>query len=129
MENNEYNRLIMNNKLDELASIPITSDLTRYKYLKKYLLEYLLEKNIHKNIMDSYAITKPLWIKLYIKYNVLEPLLNASLDKLLVIEKNELLLETLLKKIDNNQKLRLYQNLKKNSYWFLRNYETQVINL
>ena len=129
MENNEYNRLIINNKLDELASIYNTSDLTRYKYLKKYLLEYLLEQKIHKKIMDSYAITKPLWIKLYLKYNILEPLLNAPLERLFVLDKDELLLETLLKKIDDKGKIKLYQNLKKNSYWLLRIYETQIINL
>lgn len=129
MENAEYNRLIYNNKLDELASICNTGDLTRYKYIKKYLLEYLLEQKIHKRIMDSYAINHPLWIRLYIQYDILEPLLNAPINKLLVEEKKEILLITLLNKLDNEQKLRLFNNLKKNSYWLLRNYETQIINI
>ena len=36
MEKRELNRLIYNNKLDELSNITNISDLTRYEYLGKY---------------------------------------------------------------------------------------------
>ena len=129
MDNPEYNKLIINGRLDELASTWNTGDLTRYKYLKRYLLEYLLEQGIHKRIMDNYAIKKTLWISLYIKYGITTPILNAPLNKLLETVKKELLLETLLKNIDDNSKIVLFNNLKKNSYWLLRYYEPQIISI
>ena len=129
MENKEYNRLIYNNKLNELSEIWNISDLTRYDYLNKYLLEYLLEKDIHTTRMDNHASKDELWIKLYIKYGITKPLLNTELDKLLVMNDNELLLETLLKKLSKKDKLELYNNFKNNSFWLLRKYETLIINL
>ena len=129
MENKEYNRLIYNNKLDELANIWNISDLTRYIYLNKYLLEYLLEKGIHNTRMDNFAKNNILWINLYIKYGITKPILNIELDKLLIINGNELLLETILKKLRMRDKLELYHNFKNNSYWILRKNETLLINI
>lgn len=129
MENKEYNRLIYNNKLQDLSEIWNISDLTRYVYFNKYLLEYLLEKDIHTTRMDSFAKSDELWIKLYVKYDITKPLLDIELDKLLVINNNELLLETLLKKLNNKDKVELYNNLKMNSFWLLRKNETLIIKL
>ena len=130
MNSNEYNKLIYNNKLEELANIWNISDLTRYKYLNKYLLEYLLEKNIHTRMMDSLAIKDKLWIKLYLKYHIKEPLLNTSLEYLLVTDNNnKLLLDILLQKLNHDEKLILYSNIKKNSYWLYRINETQIIDI
>ena len=91
MENYEYNRLIRNGKLNELANIWNISDLTRYKYHMSYLLEYLLENNIHTTIMDNYASKDLLWINLYLKYNIIKPLINVPLELLLNQTDNSLL--------------------------------------
>ncbi len=129
MENSEYNYLIRNHKLEELANIWNISDLTRYTYFNKYLLEYLLEKNIHTTRMDNHASTDKLWIKLYLKYNIREPLINAPLENLLVTDNNKLILDTLLCKLNREEKITLFKNMKKNSYWLYRINETQIINI
>ena len=126
MENKEYNRLIYSGKLNELADIWNISDLTRYIYLHKYLLEFLLEKDIHTTRMDNYVCNDIEWIKLYIKYDIIKPLLNLPLEKLLLIDNNELILETLIKKLNLENRIELYNNLKKNSYWLLRKNETLI---
>ena len=127
MENKEYNRLIYNNKLNELSEIWNISDLTRYVYFNKYLLEYLLEKDIHTTRMDNHASKDELWIKLYIKYGITKPLLNTELDKLLVMNDNELLLETLLKKLSKKDKLELYNNFKNNKYLSLLSRNRKIV--
>lgn len=124
MENNEYNRLIYTNKLNELSEIWNISDFTRYKYLNKYLLEYLLEKNIHTTRMDNYAHSNGVWIDLYIKYKIIEPLVNSELSELL---KDESLLDKLLKVLNDKQKIELYQNFKKQDYWLLLSSESLII--
>ena len=129
MENSEYNKLIYNNRLYELSEIWNLSDLTRYIYLKKYLLEFLLEENIHTTRMDNYAYKDILWMKLYLKYGITKPLLKTPLDKLLVMNNNELLLETLLKNLNTKEKIELYNNFKYNSYWLLRKNETLIKNI
>ena len=126
MENSEYNRLITNNKLNELKEIWNIGDLTRYSYHKKCLLEYLLEKNIHTTRMDNYAINNELWIKLYLKYNIVKPLINASLIHLLVFNNGELLLDTLLKKLTVKEKMKLYHVFKRDNYWLLHNNESLI---
>ena len=118
MENLEYNRLIYSNKLDELANIWNIIDLTNYQYLHKYLLEYLLEKDIHNTRMDNYASSNSIWISLYLKYNIIEPLVKSNFKELLKIDNNELLLDKLLKVLNVNQKIELYRNIKKQDYWF-----------
>ena len=130
MENSEYNRLIYSNKLDELVKVSIFNidDLTRYKYLNKYLLEYLLEKDIHTKRMDLYARSNSLWISIYLKYNIIIPLIKSQLKELLKKDNNELLLDKLLKVLDNNQKMELYKNIKKDDYWFFIANESLIID-
>ena len=129
MENIEYNRIILDGKLYILSDVTNMCDLTNYTYLGKTILEHLLEKNIHSRRMDSYAINHKDWILMYIKYDIIEPLLDTNLNNLLLINDNELILETLLKKLDNKQKRTLYLNFKRNNYWSYRMNESIIIYL
>ena len=129
MEKQEYNKLIINNELDKLANISTIDDLIKYKYLYRYLIEYLLENNIHTKIMDSKAQYDSDWINFYLKYNVLKPLLNSRLEPLLKTSNKRLLLDNLLEKLSNDERIELLHNLKKNSYWTYHIYENKIINL
>lgn len=129
MENNEYNRLIFNNIVNELANITNYSDLTRYKHLNKYLLEYLLENNIHTTRMDNYMKNNTLWIELYLKYNIIEPLVNIPLNKLMEKSDNELLLEKILKEMNNGERIKLYQNMKYSNVWLFNHMEQDIIEI
>ncbi len=62
MENSEYNKLIINNKLNELSEIWNLYELTRYTYLGKPLLEYLLKNKIHSARMDNYVCKDKTWM-------------------------------------------------------------------
>ncbi len=128
MENAEYNRWIRDGNYDKFIEISYyrITDLVKYTYLGKTILEYMLEKNIHNKVMDNYAITKRMWINLYIKYHIFEPLLLANLKDLLTIEDNKLLLDKLLNLLNQEQKLILYQNIKKNNYWLFMNNEKLI---
>lgn len=124
MENIIYSQLIRNNELDKILEMSFyrTFELTENKHLGKYILEYLLEKNMHTKSMDNYTCYNFLWIKLYIKYNIIEPLVKTNLNELLKIDGDTLLLDRLLKKFNEKQKLELYQNMKKDNYWlFMQN--------
>ena len=99
MTEKEYCNLIYNGKLNDLAETWNISDLTRYKYRGKYLLEFLLEKKIHNTRMDNQASKNQKWFLLYLKYNIINPLINSQLDILLLELDNELILEKLLKKL------------------------------
>lgn len=129
MENNEYNRLIRNNKLEELSEIWNISDFTRYKYLNKYVLEYLLEKGIHNTRMDNYAINDILWVKLYLKYKIVKPLEKCPLELLLVKNGDEPLLESLLKVMKTREKIRLYKHIKYEGYYLYHYMEQAIIDL
>lgn len=127
MEKVEYNRLIINNELDKLANINIIDDLVKYQYLYRFLIEYLLEKGIHTNIMDSKVKYHSTWINFYLKYNILKPLLNAHLEPLLETFNGRQLFDMLLEKLDNDERIELYHNLKNNSYWLFRIHEKEII--
>ena len=129
MDNPMYNRLIYENKLEELAEICYfrITDLITYKYLNKYLLEYLLEKNIHNNRMDNYAIGDSLWISLYLKYNIVDSLVNSHLKELLILNNGELLLDKVLKVLNNEQRRELYSNFKRENYWLYMHNESFLI--
>ena len=129
MENSEYNNLIINNKLQDLASINNLNDLVDYKYLNLYLIEYLLKEGIHTKIMDSRTQHSSKWMKFYLKYNVLKPLLNCYLRPLLDIVDGKMILDVLLEKFTTEEKMQLLSNLKKNSYWELREHEKEIIYL
>ena len=129
MENSEYNRLIYNNKFEELANIWNISDLTRYKYINRYLLEYLLARNIHNTRMDNYATKDIIWIKLYLKYRITKPLVKIPLETLLEKDGRETILERLVRVMPNDEKLELYQNMKYSSLWLFRNIEPEIIDI
>lgn len=127
MEEVQYNRLIIDNELEKLANINIIDDLVKYKYLNRFLIEYLLEKDIHTHIMDSKTHYNADWINFYLNYNILTPLLDAHLKPLLSTSNNRLLLDILLEKLNNDERMTLYHNLKKNSYWLFRTHEKEII--
>lgn len=129
MENYEYNNLIINNELDKLANINNQNHLVEYKYLKLYLIEYLLMNNIHTKIMDSRVQHTSKWIKFYLKYNVLKPLLKCYLKPLMEIVDGKLILDELLEKLTNDERMELLNNLKNNSYWELHDHEKEIIEL
>ena len=117
MENTYYNQLIKEGEQDKLLYVLDIYDLIKYKYHGKYLLEYLLEKGEHNYRTDFNARTTLKWMNLYIKYNLLEPLLDTEIDMLLKNDGNELVLDKLLKVFNDEQRIKLYQNLKKSDYW------------
>ena len=129
MENKEYNRLIFNNIINKLANITNYSDLTTYKYLDKYLLEYLLKNNIHTTRMDNYMKKNNLWINLYLKYNIIEPLVNVPLEYLLEKTDNELLLVKILTKMNNSERIKLYQKMKYSNVWLFNHIEQDIIEI
>lgn len=128
MEKIEYNNLIVNNELDKLANISILDDLVEYTYQGRYLIEYLLEKGIHTKAMDQKTIYRPNWIKFYLKYHIIKPILNSHLGPLLTTIENETLLDQLLKELNREEKMLLYNNLKLNSYWDFHDNEREIIN-
>ena len=128
MENEVYSNMIKNNQL-ELLSLQIEpKDLIIYKYNNRYIIEYLLEKNIHSYKMDTTMVYDREMISYYIKYNVLEPLLNCHLTPLLMMDNdNHFLLDLLLSKLNHQNRMKLYHNLKYNSYWSFHNNEDYII--
>lgn len=117
MENPYYNQLIQEGKTVKLLHVRDINDLVKYKYQGRYLLEYLLEKGFHNWFIDINARTYLKWMNLYIKYNILEPLLETRIDMLLKKEGNELVLDKLLKVLNDEQRIKLYRNLKAFDYW------------
>lgn len=112
----KYNEMIRNNDFNSLANIYFIGELCDYKYEGRYLLEYLLEKNIHSVKMDNEVVYNTKFISLYLKYNIIEPLLKCSIISLLKEENNELLLDKLLSKLNNQQKIILYDNIRLTDY-------------
>ncbi len=129
MEKKEYNELIENKEFDRLSKIDYLIDLVHYQYQGKYLIEYLLEQGIHSEEMDKYTIYNNLFTGFYLKYNITKPLLKCHLKTLLRTNDGKLMLEELLSKIDREDQLELYRNLKINSYWDLHEYEDFVISI
>ena len=129
MENVTYNNLVINNKLQELANINNLNDLVNYKYLNLYLIEYLLKEGIHTDNMDNILRHSSKWIKFYLKYDVVKPILNCYLKPLLDIVDGRLIIDVLLEKINDNDKIELLSNLKKYDYWELHNHEKEIIDL
>lgn len=127
MEILKYSILVENNDFEELANIFFTADLVTYQYKGKYLIEYLLERNIHSKNMDNEAVFKEEFFKYYLKYNITTPLLNTHLVTLLKSYNGKTLLEHLLSKLSNPDKLKLYHNIKKNSYWEYHNNEKEIV--
>ena len=116
MKEQAYIELLKSQKYDELANIKFVCDLVEYKYDGKYLIEYLLEKGIHSNEMDN-----------YLKYNIIEPLLNCYL--VILLENNGLILDLLLDKLSDTNKINLYDNLKQSNYTIFLNNERKIIDI
>ncbi len=112
----EYIKMIENKDWEKLSKIARTSDLAFYKYKGKYLLEYLLEKNIRSVDMDEVVRYNHEFANLYLKYNIFEPIFSSSLSVLLHEEENGYFLDRLLSKLNNEQKLNLYDRIKFKDY-------------
>ena len=112
----KYIKIIEEGNLNALTNSLYFNDLISIKYKGKYLIEYLLEKGIHTIDMDNYTKYNYLFAKFYLQYNILKPLINCSLIVLLKEYNNEILLDTLLSKLNYNEKMELYYSIKVNSY-------------
>lgn len=99
------------------------------EYHGKTLLEYLLEKGYHNCWMDKLATFDIKWIKLYLKYNVLEPIMECNLDLLMSPIDGSTLIDSLLKKLSNEGKIKLYYNIQKNDYWKFHVMEDEIISI
>ena len=125
----KYIELIENKKYMELANISFINELIEYKYKDKYLIEYLLENNIHSEAMDKYLVYHKEFVKFYLKYNTIKPLLNCSLKVLLDKIDGNLIIDIILDKLDDKDKIILYNNIRKNSFSDFHYYENDIIDI
>ena len=125
----KYIELLKNNNYEELANINFIDDLVKYKCQDKYLIEYLLKKNIHSDKMDEYLKFHENFVPFYLKYNIIKPLLNCSLKVLLTKYKYNLLFDLILDKLTDEDKIKLYYNLRITSYNDFKLYEREIIDI
>ena len=125
----KYIELIKNNNYEELANINFIDELVKYKYQDKYLIEYLLEKGIHGSEMDDYLKYHDDFIPFYLKYNIIKPLLNCSLRVLLKRNNNDLYFDLILDKLNDEDKIKLYYNMRITSYNDFHELEREVIDI
>jgi len=125
----KYDDLIEQNRLEELANINFIHELLEYKYNDKYLIEYLLEKNIHSKRMDEYIVYHSDLAFYYYKYNIIEPLMFCSLKVLLTYYNNDILLDLLLDKLDDHNKIVLYNNIRRISFSEYSKLEREIIDI
>lgn len=130
MDKDKYNTLLQKNDYEALSNIMFLNDLVSFKYNNKFLIEHLLEKNIHSLKMDDYAKSHKLFAIYYLKYNIVKPLLSCNLNVLLSkYDDNNLILDMLLTKISEKEKLDLYNFLKADDYSVFHNREQEVIDV
>ena len=129
-EDATYIRFLINKDYDKILekSYYRLHELIDNRYIGKTILEHLLKEKIHNRVMDNYAIKHKEWISLYIKYDVVEPLIKSNLKELLSLDGKELLLDKLLKKLNMKQKMILYKNMKSNNLWLFAVNEDIIIN-
>ena len=126
--NDKYIEMIKNNDYNSLANILFINDLIKFKYNDKYLLEYLLERNITNSQMDEKAKYNIDFASLYLKYGYYKKLLNCSLTVLLEENQDGIFLDSLLKKINDDEKIELYDNFRIKSYNLYRINESKIVN-
>ena len=129
MNNEEYNLFVKNKDWEKLQNIRITSDLIEYQYNGRFLIEYLLEQGIHSLDMDRMASYNQPMATFYLKYNILEPLFDSTLPIFLAKVDGKTFLEIFLDKLNNNDKMKLYHNLRKNNYWLFHENEGLIIDI
>ena len=112
----KYLEYLKNKEYDKLATINFINELVEIEYEGKYLIEYLLEAGVHSKEMDNYLIYHQEFANYYLKYNVIKPFLNVSLKVLLSKYNNDLILDLVLDKLNYEDKIKLYYNIRKNSY-------------
>ena len=130
MNKDDYIELLKKEDYESLANIDFVSDLLSTNYNGKNLVEYLLEKGIHSKKMDDYVVHQLDFAKLYLKYNIVKPLLKCSLKVLLSNYNNDdLFIDLVLDKINDNEKLELYHNIKVISYSDFHEKESEVVSV
>lgn len=126
-----YRELLYKKDYDKILEISSYNvyELNKHTYLGKTILEHLLMNNKHSVRMDQYMLKNDNWLKLYLKYNIMEPLLYCCLKTLLTYDNNELLLEKILKKLNKEQQEKLFINMKTDDYFQYLINESLIINL
>ena len=97
--------LLKNKDYESLSNLTFLDNLVEYQYDNKYLIEYLLELGIHSTKMDDYLIHHVSFVKYYLKYNIIEPLLNCHINVLFKKIDNNLVLDLILDKSDDEYKI------------------------
>ena len=130
--NDKYLDIMQKEDFKVLSKINFLGDLIedKYKYKEKYLIEYLLERGIHSKEMDDYVVYRPYFARFYIKYNIIEPLLLCHLSTLLEqYDENNLIIDVILDRIDDNKKRELLHNIKVGDYTEFHDKEDEVIEI
>lgn len=125
----KYIKLIEEKQYNELSNINFINELIEFKYKDKYLIEYLLEQGIHSDKMDNYLIHHKEFIEFYLKYNIIKPITLCSLKILLSKIDGNLILDIILNKLNYQDKINLYNNIRKISFSDFHYYEDEVINI
>lgn len=129
MKKEDYIELLKKEDYETLANINFTSDLLEIEYENKTLAEHLLEKGIHSEKMDNYVKNQLELTRLYLKYNITKPLLNSSFKVLFTNYNGNLIIDLILDKINDDEKMELYNNLKTNSYSDFHDNEREIIDI
>lgn len=125
----KYIELLLNKKYLELSNINFIDELASIKYKGKYLIEYLLELGIHSENMDNYLVHHEEFAIYYLKYNIIKPLMNCSLAVLLKKVNGILIMDLVLNKLNDQDKIDLYYNIRKNSFNDFYYYEQDIIKI
>ena len=129
MKKEDYIELLKKEDYNALANISFISDLLTTEYENKTLAEYLLEKGIHSESMDNYVKYHLDLGVLYLKYNITKPLLNSSFKVLFTNYNGNLIIDLILDRINDDEKIELYNNLKTNSYSNFHDNEREIIDI
>ncbi len=122
----KYIKLLENNDFIAFSNISFINELVEYKYKDKYLIEYLLEQGIHSDKMDNYLMQHIDFLDYYLKYNIIKPILSCSLKVLLEKRNDKLILDIILDKISDQEKIILYNNIRKISFNDFYYYEKEI---
>ena len=98
-------------------------------YQGKTIIEFLLDNDFHNNEMDNFASYSKEWAYYYIKYNILKPVMQCKLEILLSYEKGKKIIDYLLEKIDDNEKIELYHHIQRYDYWQFHMMEDEIIKI
>ena len=123
----KYYEMIQRKDWESLAKISRTSDLAYYQYEGKYLLEYLLERGIHNANLDDTVRYNLDFAKIYLKYNIIEPIFTCSLNVLLKDVGDKIFLDLVLEKLNDGKELDLYERIRFKDYNNYRINERKIL--